>query len=230
MLKKSIMALLSIAFVAGSAIAVDEQTTGTITLSGVLAPKAVSIQFAVKDCGVTTDFATCKSTLNAATFSGHAQDVSLNIGNIADGQLNVRYVQFEAKAKMMLFKNDYLQFIAALTSSTNDIKIKVKQLNFVKGGKATFGQTTLGIPGTSDLSLNEPMLDEVSLPLTTNVLTAVWDQVTDNPQQVNDKVFFATATNEELVVRGVLEVSFGETATSSTYNAVVTAGFLAKDN
>lgn len=229
MFKQTMNVLLSLAFVAGSAIAADEQTTGTITLSGVLAPKAISIQFAVKDCGATATFATCKSTLNAATFTGHAQDVSLNIGNIAEGQLNVRYVQFEAKTKMMLFKNDYLQFISALTSSTNDIKVLVKQLNFVKGGKATFGQTTLGLPGTADLSLNEAMLDEVSLQLT-NVLTALWDQTVDNPAQVNDKVFFAAATNEELVVRGVLEVSFGANATSSAYSAVVTAGFVAKDN
>lgn len=229
MFKKTLNAILSIAFLAGTAIAADEQTTGTITLSGVLAPKAISIQFAVKDCGATADFATCKSSLNAAAFTGHAQDVSLNIGNIGEAGSNTRYVQFEAKAKMMLFKNDYLQFIAGLTSSTNDVKVQLKQLNFVRGGKTTFGQTTLGVPGTADLSLNEAMLDEVSLDLI-NVLTALWDQSTDNPGQVNDKVFFATATNDELVVRGIFEVSFDDEATSSAYSAVITTGFIAKDN
>ena len=229
MLKKTITTLLSVAFMASSAIAADSQTTGTITLSGVLAPKAISIQFAVNDCGATADFSTCLSTLNGASFSGHAQDVSLNIGNIADGEQNTRFIQFEAKSKVILFKNDYLQFISALTSSTNDIKVELRQLNFVRGGKASFGQTTLGIPATADLALNEAMLDDVSLPLTA-VLTALWDQSVDNPAQVNDKVFFATATGEELVVRGVMAVTFGEDATSSAYSAVITAGFVAKDN
>lgn len=73
------------------------------------------------------------------------------------------------------------------------------------------------------------MISRVSLSLT-NVLSPIWDQSVDNPQMVNDKVFFATANNEELTVRGVLEVSFGAGATSSAYSAVVTAGFLAKDN
>ena len=84
----------------------DDQVTGTITLSGVLAPKALNIQFAVNDCGAGTTLAACVAGLNGAAFAGHAQDVSLNLGNIADGESNVRYVQFEAKSKMILFAND----------------------------------------------------------------------------------------------------------------------------
>ena len=207
----------------------DDQVTGTITLSGVLAPKALNIQFAVNDCGAGTTLAACVAGLNGAAFAGHAQDVSLNLGNIADGESNVRYVQFEAKSKMILFANDYLQFIAALTASTNDIDVALQQLNFVSGGKATFGQTTLGAVGVADLAANEPMLDAVDVALT-GVLTPLWDQTADNPAQPNDKVFLAVANGDELVIRGVLEVAFGEDATSSAYNAVITAGFIAKDN
>ncbi len=207
----------------------DDQVTGTITLSGVLAPKALNIQFAVNDCGAGTTLAACVASLNGAAFAGHAQDVSLNIGNIADGESNVRYVQFEAKSKMILFANDYLQFIAALTASTNDIDVALQQLNFVSGGKSTFGQTTLGAVGVADLAANEPMLDAVDIDLS-GVLTPLWDQTADNPAQPNDKVFLAVANGDELVIRGVLEVAFGEDATSSAYNAVITAGFIAKDN
>lgn len=207
----------------------DDQVTGTITFSGVLAPKALNIKFALNDCGQATELATCVAGLDAATFAGHAQDVTLNVGNIADGGTNTRFVQFEVKSKMILFANDYLQFIAALTSSTNDIEVSLRQLNFVSGGRASFGQTTLGAVGVADLSVNEPMLDDVDL-LLTNILTPVWDQTVENPAQPNDKVFMAVANGEELVIRGVLEVAFGEDATSDAYNAVVTAGFIAKDN
>lgn len=215
--------------VAGAVMAADDQVTGTITFSGVLAPKAISINFALNDCGAGTDLATCVSALDTATFSSHAQDVSLDLGNIADGETFSRFVQFEAKVKMILFANDYLQFIAALTSSTNDIDVSLRQLNFVSGGRAAFGQTTLGAIGVADLAENEAMLDGTDV-LITNVSTALWDQSTDNPGQPNDKVFFAVSNSEELVVRGVLEVEFGEDATSSAYNAVITAGFIAKDN
>lgn len=227
MIQKTILALATV--LSASAFAADSQVTGTITLSGVLAPKAINITFALNDCGAMTTLAACKSTLNTATFAGHMNNTSLNIGNIVDGETNVRYVQFEAKTKMILLKNDYLQFIAALTSSTNDITVSLQQLNFIRGGRAAFGQTTLGVTGVSDLSLGEAMLDGVDLTLN-NILTSYYDSSVDNPAVVNDKVFFAQANGEELIVRGVLAVTFGENATSSAYNAVITAGFIAKDN
>jgi hypothetical protein len=227
MIQNIIIALVTL--VSASAFAADSQVTGTITLSGVLAPKAISINFALNDCGAGTTLAACKSTLNSATFAGHANNASLNIGNIVDGETNVRYVQFEAKTKMILLKNDFVQFIAALTSSTNDITVTLHQMNYLAGGRAAFGQTTLGIPGVSDLSAGEAMLNGVNFTLN-NVLTSYYDSSVDNPAVVNDKVFFAQANGEEMIVRGVLAVTFGQNATSSAYNAVITAGFIAKDN
>lgn len=227
---KTLKLALVAAIFSGSVMAADDQVTGTITLTGALAPKAISIEFALNDCLAGTTLAACKSTLNAATFTGHATNKTLAVGNLATTTSvdNRRFIQFEAKTKMILFKNDYLQFIAALTAVTNDIEVKVRELRFVRGGKSTFGQTTLG-NATSSLALNEAMLTGVELDLT-STLTTLWDQTVENPAQTNDKVFLATATGDELVVRGVLELAFGDEATSSNYSAEITAGFVAKDN
>lgn len=231
MIKTMKASLFALALVSSSLMAADETVTGTITLSGTLAPKATSIVFSLNDCGAAVVLAAdCIATLNTATFpTTHVNTATLVVGNLAatTSTNNKRYIQFEAKTKAILFANDYLQFIAGLTSTTNNVKVSLQQLNFVKGGRLLFGQTTLGNTA-NNLSANEIMTSTVTD--LTPVITTIWNQLVDNPGVPNEKVFFANTTGEELVVRGVLELSYTDAATSSAYSATVTAGFIAKDN
>lgn len=211
----------------------DDQVTGTITFSGVLAPKAYEIKFAVEPCAYTATLSECVTDLDSTTFTGHVKNATATVGNMATGETNVRYVKFEAKAKMILFANDYLQFIAGQTATTNDIKVSLMQLNYVSGGNSTFGQTLLGnstlgetVEG-GDVMITRAVDNGIEL---TSTVSAVYDQTVDEPAQANEKVFMAVKTGEELVIRGVLAVAFEEDATSSAYSAEVTAGFIAKDN
>lgn len=228
MLKQTLNVFLSLALLTGVAMA-DDEITGTITLEGILAPKAISIGYSLIDCGATATEATCKNTLEGATFTvNHVQHASINLGNIAENGNNVRYVQFEAKTKLVLFKGDYLQFKASLIGSEtqNDVKVTLKKLIFVRGGTSTLGQTTLGAPG-QQLVLNQALIS-TDYELLADTVTTIWNQLSI-PGVANNKVFFAAADGNELIVRGVLAIEFGADATSSNFKAKINAGFIAKD-
>ncbi len=225
-MKKIIVSLLAVLSI--SSFAADSTQTGTITLSGLFAPIAVDVEFALNDCGAGVDLTTCDGTLNAASFAGHTNTASIGLGGLTSDPDNItRYVQFEMRVRGILFKNDYVQVLAGLTSSLNDVSAELSRLSFVSVGGA-FGNNTLGDTSGLSLSANERIID-TGEEVTLAALTAAWDQDSDANVDTNNKVVLAT-TAAPLVFRGILGITFDEDATSSAFNTVVTMGVTFKDN
>lgn len=233
-MKNLLKLLMFVSLAAGfNAQAADDSISGTITINGALSPKVFSIDIALLACDAGKTLATCTTELDTDSFSGHTDDATLALGNLVDGSEegdNFRYVKFEIKSKTVINAEDYLVISKALTSTTNDIEVALRQLNFVSGGNSSFGQTTLGDAAAAGTSLdaNEAMLDGVDLALT-STLTEVYNQSTDNPATVNAKVFQAVGAPKNMVLRGILEIAYGDTATSENYEAVIQVQLKAKD-
>lgn len=226
---KKFLVCLSVALVSTLSFAQDASRIGTITINGVFAPKLFSFDIALNDCGAGTTLVDCETDLDTAVFAGHTENAVINIGNIADGEDNVRHIQFEMKARLLAFRNDYIQLIMAQTASTNDIDVSLRRLTWVSGGLSTFGQTTLGEPGVLDLAANEAMLDGIDYILTV-LPTTVYDQTVDAPGVVNEFVLNAAGAPRAVTLRGVLTVTFGDQATSSAYSSTIQTTFIVKDN
>lgn len=231
MKKLLFLALLGLCF---NAQAQDDSISGTITFSGTLSPKVFSLEIALKACDDGNDLATCTTELNSETFAGHANDATLALGDLTENSededdVTSRFVFFEIKSKTVILKEDYLVISQALTSSDNDIDVNLRLLTFVDGGNSVFGLETLGDPAApaTSLATNEAMFSgDTAL---TSTLSEVYNQSTDNPETVNSKVLLAASSNTNLVIRGIIEVAYGEEATSEDYEAVITTQFTAKD-
>ncbi|WP_419172013.1 hypothetical protein [Halobacteriovorax sp.] len=208
-----------------STFAADSSANGSITLSGLFSPKVSSIKIALADCGKDVSLNDCDATLASTTFGTYSQDATLDLGTF-DGEENIRYVKFEIKSQMLLFKGDYLKIAKSLTSSTNDIAVTLEKMVFVSAGSSVFGQQTLG-NATSSLSAGDVMVS--SAQEITSTSTEVYNSSSDAPGVANGKVLSALTNANALTVRGILAVEAGDEATSSTFNAEINVAFTGVD-
>ena len=206
-------------------LAADSSANGTITFSGLFSPKVSSIEIALIDCGQDVTLATCESDLTTASFSGHTQDATIALGSF-NGVETTRYVKFEIKSKMLLFKGDYLKIAKTLTSSTNDVAVSLEKMIFMSAGSSVFGQTTLG-DATSNLATGDVMVSTSTA--ITSTTSEVYDSSSDNPGVVNAKVLSALTNTSALTVRGVLAIEAGDEATSDNFQAKINVSFTGID-
>ncbi|MFG1499021.1 hypothetical protein ABMA70_02345 [Halobacteriovorax sp. XZX-3] len=205
--------------------AADSTANGSITLSGGFSPKVSSVSIALVDCGKDVTFNDCDATLSSTSFGSHTQDATLNLGTF-DGESNTRYIKFEIKSKMLLFKGDYLKISKSLTSSSNDVSVALEKMIFVSAGLDTYGQQTLG-GATSSLVSGDIMVDTKKA--ITDVASEVYNSAAANPGEANAKVLSALADNTALTVRGIIALEAGDEATSDNFQAVINVGFTGVD-
>ncbi|MFG1483616.1 hypothetical protein ABMA79_05140 [Halobacteriovorax sp. HFRX-2_2] len=208
-----------------STFAADSTANGSITLSGGFSPKVNSVSIALVDCGQDVSFNDCDATLESTSFGTHTQDASLALGNL-DGESNVRYVKFEIKSKMLLFKNDYLKISKSLTSSANDVSVALEKMIFISAGLGSYGQQTLGA-GSATLATGDIMVDTKKD--ITDVASEVYNSSAANPGVANAKVLSALVDNSALTVRGIISLEAGDEATSSDFSAVINVAFTGVD-
>ncbi|MGI4992979.1 hypothetical protein ACRXCV_10130 [Halobacteriovorax sp. GFR7] len=208
-----------------STFAADSTANGSITLSGGFSPKVNSVSIALVDCGQDVSFNDCDATLESTNFGTHANDASLPLGTL-DGESNIRYVKFEIKSKMLLFKGDYLKITKTLGTSSNDVSVALEKMIFVSAGLSTYGQQTLG-GAASSLSAGDIMVDTKKN--ITDVASEVYNSATANPGEANAKVLSALVDNSALTVRGIISLEAGDEATSSDFEAVINVAFTGVD-
>ncbi|MFG1492389.1 hypothetical protein ABMA75_02405 [Halobacteriovorax sp. ZH4_bin.1] len=200
-----------------SSFAADSEATGSITLSGIFSPKVSTVSIALVDCGADVSFNDCDATLASTNFGSHTQDASLGLGTF-NGESNTRFVKFEIKSKMLLFKGDTLKISKSLDTSSNDVTVALEKMIFVSAGSSLYGQQTLG-DTSSNLSNGSIMVDTKEV--LTNVPADVYDSGAANPGVANAKVLSALLDNTALTVRGIISLEAGDEATSDNFSAKI---------
>ncbi|WP_419173403.1 hypothetical protein [Halobacteriovorax sp.] len=208
-----------------NAMATDSTGNGSITLSGGFSPKVNSVSIALADCGEDVSFNDCDATLSTTNFSGHVQDATLNLGTF-DGESNIRFVKFEIKSKLLLFKGDSLKIAKSLTSSTNDVSVSLEKMIFVSAGSNTFGQQTLG-NSSANLSSGSVMFD--SSKDITDIASDMYNSAAENPGASNAKVLSALTDSTAFTVRGILALEAGDEAKSEDFDAKINVAITGVD-
>ena len=224
--KRTIQLILLISFACNFCFADDEDRV-TVSFTGTLTPKVLAISAAIDDSVCDgDDYATCKTKEASASFSGHQSGtITASNVNLTNSEADLKqYFWFEMKSSFLSLKNDYVQLLSTMTSNNNDLHVTVKNIIFksVGGGLSGLGQTTLGgITVPTSLAANEVMIGDTGTEIT-NSTNVIWDTVIDLGA-ANNKVIIATPGNE-LIIRGIIEVTFSEDATSAAFQTNINFG------
>ncbi|EPZ51282.1 hypothetical protein M902_2870 [Bacteriovorax sp. BAL6_X] len=200
-----------------STFAADSTANGSITLSGIFSPKVSTVSIALVDCGADVTLNDCEATLSSTSFGSHSQDASLSLGTF-NGESNTRFVKFEIKSKMLLFKGDTLKISKSLVTTSNDVTVALEKMIFVSAGSSLFGQQTLG-DTSSNLSNGSIMVDTKKS--ITAVAVDVYDSGAENPGVENAKVLSALRDDTALTVRGIISLEAGDEASSDNFSAKI---------